>query len=42
MSNKPDATGAGEGLRKGRAPKGHTPVSVLLGHEVKSLMTVIF
>ena len=42
MSSRSDAAGAEEGLQKGRAPKGHIPVSVLLGHRIKSLMTVIF
>ena len=41
MSNRLDATGAGEDVRKERTPKEHIPVIVLLGHGVKNYMTVI-
>ncbi len=41
MSNFPDVTGTDEGERKGGTPKEEISCGLILGHKVKSLMTVI-
>lgn len=37
-----DVAGTGEEKQKERTPKGYIPVDILLGHEVKNFMTVIW
>ena len=41
MSNIADVSGTGEAVRKVNMPKGLIPVGQMLGHAVKSCMTVI-